>query len=104
MKKEVNQLYKLLEIDIDGIFQKMLLLKKKKYAAISIAEGADGSLKYIRQIKGLDLVRRDWCGLTKTISTYADDPSAPRWRPAWRGKAPENAARGTGGGRARRPA
>lgn len=29
-KTEVNKLYRLLEIDIDGIFQSMLLLKKKK--------------------------------------------------------------------------
>ena len=68
MKKEVNQLFKLLEIDIDGIFQKMLLLKKKKYAAISVTENPDGTITYTRQIKGLDLVRRDWCGLSKTVS------------------------------------
>lgn len=29
-KAEVNKLYRLLEIDVDGIFQCMLLLKKKK--------------------------------------------------------------------------
>ena len=29
-KVEVNKLYRLLEIDVDGIFQNMLLLKKKK--------------------------------------------------------------------------
>jgi DNA polymerase alpha subunit A len=70
VKKEVNALFKLLEIDIDGIFQKLLLLKKKKYAAVTVAEAPDGTLQYTRQIKGLDLVRRDWCGLTKTVSTY----------------------------------
>lgn len=30
VKGEVNKLYRLLEIDIDGIFKSMLLLKKKK--------------------------------------------------------------------------
>ena len=30
VKQEVNKLYRLLEIDIDGIFKCMLLLKKKK--------------------------------------------------------------------------
>ena len=30
VKQEVNKLYKLLEIDIDGVFKSMLLLKKKK--------------------------------------------------------------------------
>ena len=37
----------------------MLLLKKKKYAAISIKE-TDGGLIYEKEMKGLDLVRRDW--------------------------------------------
>jgi len=30
VKTEVNKLYKLLEIDIDGIYKAMLLLRKKK--------------------------------------------------------------------------
>ena len=30
VKVEVNKLYRLLEIDIDGIFKSMLLLRKKK--------------------------------------------------------------------------
>lgn len=30
VKAEVNKLYRLLEIDVDGIFKSMLLLKKKK--------------------------------------------------------------------------
>ena len=30
VKGEVNKLYRLLEIDLDGIFKPMLLLKKKK--------------------------------------------------------------------------
>jgi DNA polymerase alpha subunit A len=34
MKKDVNKSYKTLEIEIDGIFLKMLLLKKKNYAAL----------------------------------------------------------------------
>lgn len=36
VKAEVNKLYKLLEIDIDGVYKSMLLLKKKKYAALSV--------------------------------------------------------------------
>lgn len=34
LKVEVNCLYKCLEIEIDGIFKSLLLLKKKKYAAL----------------------------------------------------------------------
>ena len=30
VKSEVNKLYRLLEIDIDGIYKAMLLLRKKK--------------------------------------------------------------------------
>lgn len=36
LKVEVNVLYKCLEIEIDGIFKSLLLLKKKKYAALKI--------------------------------------------------------------------
>ena len=34
-KKAVNDRYKLLEIDLDSVFQRLLLLQKKKYAAAS---------------------------------------------------------------------
>lgn len=34
IKKEINKKYKFLEMDIDGIFRSLLLLKKKKYAAV----------------------------------------------------------------------
>ncbi len=64
VKAEVNKLYKLLEIDIDGVFKSMLLLKKKKYAALTITKVGD---KYVtaQELKGLDIVRRDWCSLAK---------------------------------------
>jgi DNA polymerase alpha subunit A len=39
VKKEVNKLYRSLELELDGIFKSMLLLKKKKYAAVVINEG-----------------------------------------------------------------
>ena len=38
VKKEVNKLYKTLELEIDGVFKSMLLLKKKKYAAITVEQ------------------------------------------------------------------
>lgn len=65
VKREVNKLYKLLEIDIDGIYKSMLLLKKKKYAALAAVEKADGTVVYEKEAKGLDLVRRDWCILSR---------------------------------------
>jgi DNA polymerase alpha subunit A len=70
VKKDVNKMYKSLELDLDGIFKSMLLLKKKKYAAITITEEFDGSITYAHEMKGLDLVRRDWCPLSKDAGKY----------------------------------
>jgi len=39
----------------------MLLYRKKKYAAVKM--NSDGS--EVKEIKGLDMVRRDWCDLSK---------------------------------------
>ena len=44
VKKEVNQRYKLLEIEQDGMFKCMLLLKKKKYAAIKLERDSQGNV------------------------------------------------------------
>ena len=70
IKKAVNERYRLLEIELDGIFQKLLLLKKKKYAALIVEEErADGTVTTRLETKGLDLVRRDWCELSVDAST-----------------------------------
>ena len=63
VKQAVNKLYRLLELDIDGVFRYMLLLKKKKYAAMTIERTKDGTIKNALELKGLDIVRRDWCQL-----------------------------------------
>ncbi|KAJ2836260.1 DNA-directed DNA polymerase alpha catalytic subunit pol1, partial [Coemansia sp. 'formosensis'] len=73
-KRRVNDRYRLLELDIDGVFKRLLLLKKKKYAALQVIspdKHLDGS-PYETQLesKGLDLVRRDWCGLSHDVSDY----------------------------------
>jgi DNA polymerase alpha subunit A len=73
VKKEVNKLYKTLELEIDGIFKCMLLLKKKKYAAITVEQGKNGEIVYDREEKGLDLVRRDWCVQSKDTGRYVLD-------------------------------
>lgn len=69
VKKAVNCKYKLLEIGVDGYFKSTLLLKKKKYAMLSVKEGPN-ELELTEKIefKGLDLVRRDWCDLSRSIS------------------------------------
>lgn len=68
LKSEVNKLYRCLEIDIDGVYKTLLLLKKKKYAALTIAgRNKDNSFQYVQEIKGLDVVRRDWCILARQV-------------------------------------
>lgn len=54
LKKLINKQFKSLEIEIDGIFKSMLLLKKKKYAALKLM-----GKEFVREVKGLDMVRRD---------------------------------------------
>ncbi|KAL6306263.1 DNA polymerase alpha catalytic subunit [Sparassis latifolia] len=68
-KKAVNDRYKLLEIDLDGIFQRLLLLQKKKYAAIKVEDGGRTST----EVKGLDMKRREYCALSKAVSQYVLD-------------------------------
>lgn len=49
IKKLVNKHYQLLELDLDGVFKTMLLLKKKKYAAVKIEPGsAPGLFQEVR--------------------------------------------------------
>ena len=73
VKREVNKLYKTLELEIDGVFSSMLLLKKKKYAAVTVASSSDGKPVFGKEIKGLDLVRRDWCIQSKDTGKYILD-------------------------------
>lgn len=65
-KKAVNDRYKLPEIDLDGVFQRLLLLQKKKYAAIKVEDGT----RTTTEIKGLDMKRREYCALSKAVSQY----------------------------------
>ncbi|KAG5673797.1 hypothetical protein PVAND_003814 [Polypedilum vanderplanki] len=60
IKKAVNTVYKHVELDIDGVYKKLLLLKKKKYAAVGVTQKDDNTLDYTYEFKGLDIVRRDW--------------------------------------------
>lgn len=79
IKKVINNQYrsKILEIEVDGIFRRLLLLKKKKYAADKlqnldeILKTLDENLaKFSVELKGLDIVRRDWSGLTKSSGDH----------------------------------
>lgn len=64
----VNKCHKKLEIDIDGIYTKLLLLKKKKYAALAVDMNDEKNTK--RELKGLDIVRRDWSLIAKQVGKW----------------------------------
>ena len=67
VKKEVNQRYKLLEIEQDGMFKCMLLLKKKKYAAIKLERDSQGNL-----------VEVSWLGAPTRIRLTCVGPGLPQ--------------------------
>ncbi|KAL2931666.1 DNA polymerase alpha catalytic subunit [Bienertia sinuspersici] len=67
--QEVNKKYRRLEIDLDGLYKRMLLLKKKKYAAVKL-QFRDGTPYEVIERKGLDMVRRDWSLLSKEVGDF----------------------------------
>ena len=62
-KKHVNEQYKLLEIDLDGVFQRLLLLQKKKYAAIKMEDATRTSV----EVKGCGLIASCRLGLPSSF-------------------------------------
>ena len=70
-KVQVNERYRLLEIDIDNIFKRLLLHAKKKYAAMNATiDKTTGEETATLEVKGLDMRRREYCQLSKDISTF----------------------------------
>ena len=67
-KSAVNERYRLLEIDIDNVFRRILLHAKKKYAAINMVD-VDGKYVEKLEVKGLDMRRREYCALSKETSS-----------------------------------
>ncbi|XVF26895.1 hypothetical protein REPUB_Repub14bG0059600 [Reevesia pubescens] len=65
----VNKKYRCLEIDLDGLYKRILLLKKKKYAALKV-QFKDGMPYEVIERKGLDMVRRDWSLLPKELGYF----------------------------------
>lgn len=66
-------------LDIDGIFKNMLLLKKKKYATLKVLNWEEAYQnpkipeRLEKEVKGIDLVRRDWCQLSRDIGNKVLD-------------------------------
>lgn len=69
-KKLVNERYRLLEIDIDNVFKKLLLHAKKKYAALNASLDKNGKEHTVLEVKGLDMKRREYCPLSKDVSVH----------------------------------
>lgn len=69
-KHQVNERYKLLEIDTDNVFKRMLLHAKKKYAAVNMTL-KNGQIVTSIEVKGLDMRRREYCEISKEASQYA---------------------------------
>ncbi|CAO3612530.1 unnamed protein product [Cunninghamella echinulata] len=67
LQEKVNVRYNLLELEIDGIFKRMLILTKKKYAALTVENKNNIWVESIES-KGLDLVRKDWCEVSREVS------------------------------------
>ncbi|CAI2737550.1 unnamed protein product [Dicrocoelium dendriticum] len=82
VRQEVNKHYRLLELDTDGVYSAMLLLAKKKYAALAINDPVQWASAYRaaqaknitiapptkkQELKGLDIVRRDWSALAVNV-------------------------------------
>lgn len=65
IKGQINRTFKLLEIDIDGVYRPLLLLKKKNYAGTTIKKLPDGQFLKSVETKGLDTVRRDRAVIAK---------------------------------------
>lgn len=65
IKGQINRTFKLLEIDIDGVYRPLLLLKKKNYAGTTIKKLPDGQFSKSVETKGLDTVRRDRAVIAK---------------------------------------
>ena len=69
LRDAISKQYKLLIMDIDGVFKSMLLLKKKKYACLKYIPPYTEQSKIERELKGVDLVRRDWSPLSKNTGS-----------------------------------
>eukprot|EP01080_Neovahlkampfia_damariscottae_P007748 gene7748-12218_t len=73
--KYINKQHEHLQLGIDGLFRKMLLLEKKRYVAILHVENKNEEIGYSTkvEIKGIEMIRRDWCDLTKDVSQMIID-------------------------------
>ncbi|CRG98187.1 DNA polymerase alpha, putative, partial [Plasmodium gallinaceum] len=65
IKNSINKNYKKLELDLECIFSKLLLLKKKKYACAKVIDS--NFEKYEYEMKGINFIKRDFSKISKLI-------------------------------------
>ncbi|KAI4840699.1 DNA polymerase alpha catalytic subunit A [Plasmodium brasilianum] len=65
IKNSINKNYKKLELDIECIFSKLLLLKKKKYACAKVLDPNMEKCEY--EMKGINFIKRDFCKISKLV-------------------------------------
>lgn len=71
LKDQINKHYKILEIEIDSVFKQLILYGKKKYVGTKIdLLHIHNTMNLKREIKGMELVRRDWCPLVNDITLF----------------------------------
>ena len=64
ISKSVTSVLKgIMELEFEKVFKRFLPLTKKRYAAWCFELGKDGWIEGM-ETKGIETVRRDWCGLT----------------------------------------
>ena len=73
VKNKVNSVFKKLELNVDNIFKNLILYKKKKYAALNSIKLPDGTYKFKKELKGIDIVRRDWPNVVKCLGNKIVD-------------------------------
>lgn len=73
IKGAVNRRYRLLEIELDAVYRSMLLLKKKKYAAVKVGPTLCYLIPSIRPVPASAAVLDLLC-LTDTAPEYPADP------------------------------
>jgi len=67
IEKTINDYYQgKMTVKIESVFKSFLIIAKKRYAGISV-EIEDGKVKEKVVMKGIETVRKDWCGLTEKV-------------------------------------
>ncbi|MEN2496212.1 MAG: DNA polymerase alpha catalytic subunit, variant 2 [Marteilia pararefringens] len=71
----INGKFRILRIGVDHLYKNMLLIRKKKYAALAVSspEKNGNSLSFSKEMKGLDIVRRDWSKIAKEVGNKVLD-------------------------------